>query len=225
MTGSPDPYLLSDADLAALLRGAPWRRVVAVGDSIAEGVREPAAGYRDLSWVDRIAEALGAAVGEVELHNLGRRGRVAAEVRAEQLDRALALRPDLALVAAGGNDALSEAFDPDVVDRELDAIVGALRTAGADVLMTELLDITTASFFPAEHREALDTRMRPLADVTRGVAARHGAMLIPMRAHPACAEDDVYSSDRLHLNARGHAIVATEAVRVLGDALALRQAA
>ncbi len=225
MTRSPDPYVLPDADLAALLRTAPWRRIVAMGDSIAEGVREPVAGYRDLSWIDRIAEALRAATGAVEVHNLGRRGLVAADVRAQQLDRALALAPDLAIVTAGGNDALGPGFDPDVVDRELDAMVGALRAAGADVLMTELLDITAAPFFPAEHRDALDARMRPLADLTRGVAARHGALLIPMRAHPACAQDGVYSSDRLHLNARGHAIVGTEGVRVLGDALPLREVA
>jgi hypothetical protein len=46
-----------------------------------------------------------------------------------------------------------------------------------------------------------------------------------MRGHPICADPDVYASDRLHLNARGHAIVASEAIRVMGDALATRAAA
>ena len=41
-----------------MLRGAPWRRVAVLGDSIAEGVREPHDGFRDLSWIERIVEPL-----------------------------------------------------------------------------------------------------------------------------------------------------------------------
>ena len=50
-----EPYALPFTRHVALLRGAPWRRVAVLGDSIAEGVREPHHGYRDLSWIDRIA--------------------------------------------------------------------------------------------------------------------------------------------------------------------------
>jgi hypothetical protein len=87
------------------------------------------------------------------------------------------------------------------------------------------MDIVASGLVPAEYAGPLDERMRALAEVTREVADRHGAMLVEMRGHPACADPDVYSSDRLHLNARGHAIVATEAIRVLGSALAMRRAA
>ena len=41
-----------------------------------------------------------------EVLNLARRGLLASEVREHQLAPALAFRPDLAIVAAGGNDAL-----------------------------------------------------------------------------------------------------------------------
>ena len=82
-----------------------------LGDSIAEGVREPLAGFRDLSWVDRIAASLRprppAASSTSAAATCSR-----AEVRASQLDAALAFRPDLAIVAAGGNDALRRSFDP-----------------------------------------------------------------------------------------------------------------
>jgi hypothetical protein len=71
---------------------------------------------------------------------------------------------------------------------------------------------------PPEHAGPLDERMRALAEVTRAVADRHGAMLIEMRGNPISADPGVYSSDRLHLNARGHAVVGSEAVRVLSAA-------
>jgi lysophospholipase L1-like esterase len=222
MSATRELYVLPFPDLAALLRGAPWRRVVVLGDSIAEGVREPHAGYKDLSWIDRIAAPLRAVVRGLAVTNLGLRDLLAAEVRERQLPAALGFRPDLAIVAAGGNDALHRSFAPERVTRELDGIVGPLRRDGADVLMIELMDIVASGLVPAEYAGPLDERMRALAEVTREVADRHGAMLVEMRGHPASADPDVYSSDRLHLNARGHAIVATEAVRVLGAALAAR---
>jgi lysophospholipase L1-like esterase len=225
MTTTHEPEVLPFVSQVALLRGAPWRRVAVLGDSIAEGVREPREGFLDLSWIDRIAEPLRAVCPGLSLMNLGLRDLLAGEVRERQLVAALGFRPDLAIVAAGGNDALRRSFSPDDVTRELDGIVGPLRRAGADVLMIELMDIVASGLVPPEYAHSLDERMRALAEVTRRVARRHGAMLVEMRDHPASADPDVYSSDRLHLNALGHAIVGTEAVRVLSDALTTKAAA
>jgi lysophospholipase L1-like esterase len=220
-----EPHVLPFTRHVPMLRGAPWRRVAVLGDSIAEGVREPHDGYRDLSWIDRVVEPLGAVAPGLTVMNLGQRDLRAAQVRELQLPAALGFRPDLAIVAAGGNDALRRSFSPELVADELDAIAGALREVGADLLMIELMDIVAAGLIPPEHAAALDERMGALAQATREVAARHGAMLVAMRGHPICADPDVYASDRLHLNARGHAIVASEAIRVMGDALATRAAA
>ena len=216
--------VLHPAVPADLLNGSRWRRVAVLGDSIAEGVREPADGYRNLSWVDRIVEPLHLVDPSTTVLNLGRRSLVAREVRETQLRAALAFAPDLAIVAAGGNDALADAFDAQAVAADLDAIVGPLRSAGADVLMIELMDIVKSGLVADERRDAVDARMRALATVTRDVARGHGALLVEMRAHPACADPTVYASDRLHLNARGHAIVGAEAVRVLAGAVTARLA-
>jgi lysophospholipase L1-like esterase len=203
------------------LTDAPWRRLAVLGDSIAEGVREPHPPYRDLSWTDRIAEAL-----EVDaVLNLGRRDLLAREVHDTQLGRALAFAPDLAIVAAGGNDTLRRSFDPVAVEHDLDAIVSPLRSSGADVLMIELMDIVASGLVAREHAAAVDERLAGLAAATRTVAARRGAVLVALRRHPASADPGVYASDRLHLNARGHAIVADEAVRALSLAIPRRAAA
>jgi lysophospholipase L1-like esterase len=225
MSAIDDPGVLSRTDLARLLDGAPWRRVAVLGDSIAEGVREPLEGYRDLSWIDRLTEPLSDVVPELEVLNLGRRNLVAAEVRERQLQAALDFDPELAIVAAGGNDALRRSFAPGAVREELEALVRPLRRAGADVLMIELMDIAASGLVPQARRAALDVRMRGLAAATRAVAAQHGAVLVQMRSHPASADPGVYASDRLHLNARGHAIVGTEAARCLAAALVVRVAA
>jgi lysophospholipase L1-like esterase len=220
-----EPHVLPFTRHVPMLRGAPWRRVAVLGDSIAEGVREPHHGFRDLSWIDRIVEPLGAVAPGLTVMNLGQRDLRVAEVRELQLPTALGFRPDLAIVAAGGNDALRRSFSRERVTAELDAIAAPLRLAGADLLMIELMDVVASGLVPPEHAAALDERMGALAQATREVAARHAAMLVEMRGHPICADPGVYASDRLHLNARGHAIVASEAIRVMGDALATRTAA
>lgn len=213
-----DPHVLPDDDLRALVAGHPWRRVVVMGDSVAEGVREPSPGWRDLSWTDRIVAALGA-----EEVNLGRRNLLAHTIRQEQLEAALAARPDLVILSAGANDAMRRRFDPDAVEAELDAMVAPLRAAGADVLLIEFLDMTQAGLVPAEHVPRFDAGMRVLAGLVRSVAARHDTLLVAMRGHPAESDPALYASDRIHLSAHGHAVVATETIRVLSRARGRRR--
>jgi lysophospholipase L1-like esterase len=225
MTAVADVDVLSHDELVELLDGAPWRRLAVLGDSIAEGVREPHPGFRDLSWIDRVAEPLGDLVPDLAVLNLGRRDLLAREVRERQLAPALDFGPDLAILAAGGNDALRRSFDPAAVRAELEAVVRPLRRMGADVVMIELMDIVASGLVPEASRAAIDARMRRLAAATREVAAQHGAILVQLRGHPASADPGVYASDRLHLNARGHAIVGAETARCLAAALVTRVAA
>jgi lysophospholipase L1-like esterase len=201
-----DPHVAADHELAALM--APWERVVVIGDSIAEGVREPAPGYRDRSWADR----LGATA------NLGRRSLTAAEVRATQLDAALALAPDLAIVVAGGNDLRRPAFDPDALRAELLALLGPLRATGADVLTMDLFDSAHNPHVAPRVAATMSARLTQLVDVTRAVSAEAGGWHARLRDHPAATDTDIYARDGLHLNARGHAIVATALARRLGAA-------
>jgi lysophospholipase L1-like esterase len=202
-----DRHVASDRELARLLGpSVPWERVVVLGDSAAEGVREGSPGYRDLSWSDRLAAALTLARPGAVLFNLGRRGLRAPEVRAQQLETALALGPDLAIVIAGANDLARREYDPNMVRDELTAILAPLRATGADTLTMDLLDTPV-----------FGTRLGQLAQLTREASTALGGWHAPLREHPAAGDADLRASDDLHLNARGHAIVATALVRFLGE--------
>ncbi len=48
---------LGPEELADRLRRAPWRRYVAIGDSLTEGVGDPVRGFLR-GWADRLAAAL-----------------------------------------------------------------------------------------------------------------------------------------------------------------------
>ena len=79
-----------------------FERYVAIGDSSTEGLDDPdgAGGYR--GWADRLAELLAEAHPDLRYANLAVRGKSAGEIAASQLAPALAMRPDLATVVAGG---------------------------------------------------------------------------------------------------------------------------
>jgi lysophospholipase L1-like esterase len=218
-----DPEALADHELAALLDPpAPWERVVVLGDSIAEGIREAVPGYRDLSWVDRLAAAFTCARPGAVLFNLGRRDLTAAEIRAAQLEAALSLRPHLAIVTAGGNDALRRRFDPDELAGELRAILEPLRAAGADVLTFDLYDWTSNPYMPPRFGPTMGPRLTQVTETTRAVSAEVGGIHARLRDGPAARDRDRFSRDGLHLNARGHAVVATDLARALGRCRAER---
>jgi len=188
----------------------PWRRFVVVGDSLAEGVGDPAPGYEHLGWADRVASTLGA-----DYLNLGRRHLLAAEVRATQRERALAFAPDLAAVVCGGNDLMRPDHDPEAVERDVDAIVAALRAAGSEVIMLATFDLSQSELLPDQRKPAWRSLIEQLGNLAERIACRHDAVLIDFRIHPAAADASIYSADRIHLNARGHAICATQTLHEL----------
>lgn len=216
MIEQEDPYCLRPGESAQLLAGHPWRRFVVLGDSVAEGLCEPLEGYSDLQWADRLAAELTAAAPDLEYLNLGVSGLRAHEIRATQLAAALAFQPDLALVVGGGNDAFSARYDPDRVDRELEAMITALQTAGADVITLGMFDVSASPAIQDWLRPGLRQRMRLLSERTRALAERHGTIHVHLTTHPLSTDPGLYSSDGRHGNARSDAVAAAETIRILG---------
>jgi lysophospholipase L1-like esterase len=212
-----DPFCLRAGEAAALLGGHPWRRLVVVGDSIAEGVGDRVEGYTEMGWTDRVAAELAHARPDLAYLNLGVSHVGVAEVRATQLRSALRFEPDLAIVACGANDALRPRYQPDDVDAELAAIVTALRDAGAEVLTIGLALVGELPAFPPWFRPVAARRLRLLTCHTNALGAALGTIHVDMLDHPVGAlAERILSGDGLHGNARGHAVYAAEAVRRLG---------
>ena len=211
-----DPYCLGPDEAATLLAGAPWRRLLVMGDSIAAGIGDPVDGYPDEPWADRLASALGA-----DYLNLGRTGAQVTDVRTGQLDQALTFGPDLAVVAAGANDAFRRSFVAPAVVAELEQIVSALAGAGSLVVTFGCFDLGRTSFLPPERRHGLSERLHDLGRLTEQMCLRHGGIHVDFLGHPAL-DDALLSADHLHINRRGHAIVAADLIRALSRRLAPR---
>ncbi|GAA2136331.1 hypothetical protein GCM10009760_15760 [Kitasatospora kazusensis] len=210
-----DPYCLREGEAARVLAGHPWQRFVVVGDSVAEGIGDAVPGYPDEPWAARIARELAVHRTDSVYLNLGRRNTPAAQVRATQLEPALAFRPDLALVACGGYDILRRVFDAAALEGELRAIVAALRDQGSDVITVSMFGGTSSPRLSEAARLELEHRLTALTALTRRLAAELGTLHVDLAGHPASATD-IFSRDGRHGNRRCHAISAAEAVRRLG---------
>jgi hypothetical protein len=211
-----DDYCLRAGEAARLLAGHPWRSFVVVGDSIAEGLGDSCPGYPDVPWCDRIAAELREQRPGMSYLNLGTRNTPAATVQAEQLPAALAAGADLALVACGGWDLLQPAYDAAAVAATLGAIAASFTETGCDVITVGLFDGSRAPALPEEFRAPFRDRLHDLSGRTQAIAGRLGTLHVPLTAHPASGDANIYSADLRHGTMRGHAISAAETIRRLG---------
>jgi lysophospholipase L1-like esterase len=220
MTAPP----LEPEELADRLRRAPWRRYVAIGDSVTEGLGDPVEGYPNRSWVESIADAFKRVHPDFEFLNLGERYLTARQVRETQLQPALDFEPDLTTVLAGGND-LGDPFDPEGIERELDTMVAALSDTGATVVTLSMPDVVRTGRYPKRMADVLGPRMAAYREISVRVAERHDTVFIDYFNHPTCEDPSIVSEDLVHPNMRGHAIVSDLVVQALASLIPARTSA
>ncbi|WP_101846181.1 GDSL-type esterase/lipase family protein [Zhihengliuella sp. ISTPL4] len=199
-----------------------WRRVVALGDSLTEGLCDPGPDGALRGWADRLALLL-AARGGLHYANLAIRSKRVADVCGAQVERALELRPDLVTILVGANDLVKHRTDALALAASLEVAVRRVRATGADVVLV-------TPFLPGRRAAALYARrFSAFATALAGIAVRTGAILIDTDLHPALGERQHWGEDLVHLSSRGHRFLAYRVAEVLGvphaDALGLLDAA
>jgi lysophospholipase L1-like esterase len=189
--------------------------VVALGDS---SVTAPGVEPLDACWVRRVAHDLGRDY-HVTLHSVAVGGSKAADVLDQQLEAAIALAPDIAIVSVGANDAL-RATPVARFERNLDAIVGRLVAASRfGVAITGVGDLGTIPRLPSVPRAYARVRSRSFDRATRRVAAAYpntakavtwGPTWVPFEYDPA-----MFAGDLFHASAEGHAIFGRHMIPVI----------
>ena len=183
----------------------PWSRYVAIGDSFTEGIGDPEpespGGHR--GWADRVAEVLNEGAEDFAYANLAIRGRLLQQISDEQVDAALALKPDLISVSAGGNDIIRPGTDPDDVAQRFDGVIERLRSDGATVVMFTGPDI---GMTPVLRR--VRGKVAIYNENLRTVAARHDAVVADMWGLRELSDARMWAPDRLHFSAVGHHTIA-----------------
>ncbi|MEA9983761.1 SGNH/GDSL hydrolase family protein [Subtercola sp. RTI3] len=184
----------------------PWRRYVALGDSFTEGIGdpEPASPGGHRGWADRVAEVLSAqADGDFAYANFAIRGRLIRQILDEQVEPALALKPDLITISAGGNDVIRPGTDPDVIAAQFDAGIAELKRDGATIVMFTGTDVGFSPVF-----RGIRGKVAIYNENIRAIAARYDCIVADQWGLSAIQDARMWAPDRLHLNALGHHEVA-----------------
>lgn len=190
----------------------PWRRFVAVGDSFTEGIGDPdqAAPGGHRGWADRVAEVLSKDVDDFAYANLAVRGKLIRQIVAEQIEPAVALKPDLVSICAGGNDVIRPRTDPDDIAAQLEDAVARLASTGAAVVLFTGIDTNFTPVF-----RAFRGKVAIYNENVRAIADRHDCIVADQWALKVIQDTRFFADDRLHLNALGHHEVARMVLRAL----------
>jgi len=192
---------------------ATFHRYVAMGDSFTEGVGDPDPsrpnGLR--GWADRVAEVLSRHSPEFGYANLAIRGRLLGAILDEQLARAVALRPDLVTIYAGGNDLMRPGVDLDRLAERYDAAIAELSSTGARVVVWTGFDLGWAPVFGR-----LRGRVAIYNELVREIADRHAATVIDFWRLTEYRDERLWDEDRMHMSPEGHQRMAIEVLEALG---------
>jgi len=190
-----------------------FHRYVALGDSFTEGVGDPDParpnGLR--GWADRVAEVLAGREPDFGYANLAIRGRKVDAIIAEQVQPAIALRPDLVTIYAGANDILRPRVDLDALVGRYDAALGKLAATGARLLVWTAFDPGGSATY-----RLLRGRFALYNELVREAADRHGATIVDYWRLREYRDWRYWDDDRMHMSSAGHQRMATEVLDVLG---------
>ncbi|MEO5711667.1 MAG: SGNH/GDSL hydrolase family protein [Nocardioidaceae bacterium] len=187
-------------------------RLVALGDSTVEGLMDPGPDGAYVGWADRFAIHLARTHPGLLYANLGVRGQTTDEVRATQLERAVAMQPDVALLVAGVNDLLRPRVDRVRLRENLLATHAALHDAGALVLAFTMPDMSRV----APLTRALRSRIEHLDAVVREARATYGTVVVDFAHEPMAGHPALWHDDRLHVNSEGHRRIAAALAEAYG---------
>ncbi|MFC7328887.1 SGNH/GDSL hydrolase family protein [Marinactinospora rubrisoli] len=218
MATNEPPGTPTAAERISVLPGGSY---VALGDSLSAGLEDryadgtsphsatPQGGYR--GFTDLLALRMTAERPDLRYANLAIRGRAVAHILGEQVDQALALRPGVVTITAGGNDIMDTGFDAGAVAARYERGVRRLRSAGAEVVMVGLHDIGTMPVL----RWGRD-KVRALNERLAEVAERNDCVFVDLYRLPVLRDPRAFDPDRVHYNAAGHLIVAAHVGERIG---------
>jgi lysophospholipase L1-like esterase len=192
---------------------APLTTYVALGDSFTEGVgdADPDRPNGVRGWADRVAEALAATHPDLTYANLAIRGRKMGAVLAEQVEPAVAMRPDLVSIYAGGNDILRPRVDVDTVVADYADGLRRLRSTGAHLVVFTGFDLGWAPVFGR-----LRGRVATYNELVREVSEEVGATVVDFWRMREYRDSRLWDVDRIHMSSLGHRHMAVAVLDALG---------
>ncbi|WP_183093270.1 SGNH/GDSL hydrolase family protein [Nocardioides stalactiti] len=197
--------------------GARYLRFAALGDSTTVGIGDPVPAADGLpvdrqwgtwrGWARLLADALATSY-DVSFCNVAISGATTQVVRAEQLDDALAHRPQLASLIVGVNDTMRSTWDADRVRDDLLTIAGSLDGIGATLMTARFHDHGTLIGLPRWFSRPMGLRIDHVNRVYDEIWLRYGGVRVDLACRPELHQRACWSVDRFHPSELGHRVLA-----------------
>ena len=192
---------------------------VALGDSTGAGV-----GAREGGYVARLFTRILERRPGSKLSNLCVSGATTADLLQSQLDRGVALNPDLVTVGIGIND-IGHGLTLEQFSKNYEQILSTLKQkTHAQIVVTNLPDISSAPRIPGSMRSEYQRQIVQFSERLQEIANRHGMTVFDIHtitkaelpSHP-----EYFSSDGFHPSDKGYELWASEmwptVARVIGE--------
>jgi acyl-CoA thioesterase I len=190
---------------------------VALGDSTGAGV-----GARNGGYVARLFKRLEERRPQSKLSNLCVSGSTTADVVRGQLERGVALNPDLVTIGIGIND-IGHGLTIDQFSKNFDQILSTLKEkTHATIVVTNLPDISSAPRIPNSMRSQYQRQIDEFCKRLEEIANQHGVTIFDiytitkqeLPSHP-----EYFSADGFHPSDEGYELWATQMWPTLAQAV------
>jgi len=192
---------------------------VALGDSTGYGV-----GAREGGYVKRLFDRINERRPTSTLQNLCVSGATTDDVLGGQLERAVALNPDLVTVGIGIND-IGHGLTLEQFSKNYETILSTLKEkTHARIVVTNLPDVSSAPRIPDSMRSVYQRQIDQFCQRLMEIAERHGVTIFDiytitkdeLPSHP-----EYFSNDGFHPSDAGYELWATQmwptVAKVIGE--------
>jgi lysophospholipase L1-like esterase len=190
---------------------------VALGDSTGAGV-----GARNGGYVARLFKRLEERRPQSKLSNLCVSGSTTADVVRNQLERGVALNPDLVTIGIGIND-IGHGLTLEQFSKNFEQILSTLKEkTHATIVVTNLPDISSAPRIPNSMRSQYQRQIDEFCKRLEEIANKHGVTIFDiytitkqeLPSHP-----EYFSADGFHPSDEGYELWATQMWPTLAQAI------
>jgi len=181
---------------------------VALGDSTGAGV-----GAREGGYVARLFKRLVARRPGSRLTNLCVSGATTADLLRDQLERGVAMNPDLVTVGIGIND-IGHGLTLEQFSKNYEEILSTLREkTRAQIVVTNIPDVSSAPRIPGSLRSQYQQEIMRYSRRLEEIAGRHGATVFDVYTithEQLASHPEYFSADGFHPSDDGYELWATQ---------------
>ena len=192
------------------------RSYVAIGDSLSEGIGDRFFHSHRIGsgWTDRLANLLAIDAAEdgvnFEYANLAIRGSRLEVIMEDQLEHALALRPDLVTILAGSNNFFCDAETVGRLEGVYRAGLQRLKIAGIAVVVANTINPCHLKFFGP-----IRVNARRMTEMIEKVARELDFPVIDLYGMAELRHLEFWHRDMVHFSEIGHTQIANAAADVV----------